>query len=121
MLTVRGPSYRPDSIRSGVASPEDVRALGAADCFSVCGRSLDCSAAHADAWGLLHGGINMCDVEIRNPKHEIRNKFKCPDSNEPQARLSSFRILIFGFVSDFGFRIFIFGLLFLGTWCEPAC
>ncbi len=70
----------------------------------------------------------MCDVEIRNPKHEIRNKFKCPNSNEPQARLSSFRILIFGFVSDFGFRIssfgfgiLVFGLLFLGIWCAPAC
>jgi len=70
----------------------------------------------------------MCDVEIRNPKHEIRNKFKCPNSNEPRAGLSWFRILIFGFVSDFGFRIssfgfgiLVFGLLFLGIWCAPAC
>jgi hypothetical protein len=66
--------------------------------------------------------------KAENPQHEIRNKFECPNSHEPQAHLSSFRILIFGFVSDFGFRvssfglgIFIFGLLFLGTWCAPAC
>jgi len=62
----------------------------------------------------------MHDVEIRNPKHGNRNKFKCPNSNEPQTRLSLFRILIFGLVWDFGFRIFMFGLLFLGTWCAPA-
>ena len=69
----------------------------------------------------------MCDVEIRNPKHEIRNKFESRNSNDRQAHLSSFPILIFGFVSDFGFRIssfgfgiFVFGLLCLGIGCTSA-
>ena len=70
----------------------------------------------------------MHDLQIRNPKQEIRNKFKSQNSNQQQAGLSSFRIFIFGFVSDFGFRIssfgfgiFMFGLFFLGIWCAPAC
>jgi hypothetical protein len=49
----------------------------------------------------------MRDVEIRNPKHEIRKAESRP--------VRGFRI------SCFGYRIVIFGWFFLGTWCAPAC
>ncbi len=44
-------------------------------------------------------------AEIRNPKSEIRKQRMVWDVR----------------ISDFGFRIWILGWLFLGTWCAPAC
>src|SRR5437879_4042899 len=59
VLTVLGPSDRSHAFRTGVASPEDIRALGVADRVSVCGRGLDCPATHAGAWDLLYGALTM--------------------------------------------------------------
>ena len=46
--------------------------------------------------------------EVRNPKPEIRNKSEIQNpngQNEPATRVLVIRILDFGFVSNFGFRI----------------
>ena len=51
--------------------------------------------------------------EIRNPKSEIRNKSEIqnPNVQNPRGRLVlDIRILDFGFVSDFGFRVSDFGM-----------
>ena len=53
-----------------------------------------------------------CGPEIRNPKHEIRNKSKIPNHKSETRRglvalefVLSFEFFCFGFVSDFGFRV----------------
>ena len=49
--------------------------------------------------------------KIRNPQHEIRNKFKIPITNDLNQAVSSLSILDFEFVSDFVLRISYFASL----------
>jgi len=52
--------------------------------------------------------LKSCAKWSRNPKLEIRNKFKTLNSNDQKKDVTTVSIFVhsdFGFVSDFGFRV----------------
>jgi hypothetical protein len=63
-LAVHGLSDLADSIRTDNAGSQGACAVGPDDSYTVRGRNLDCSSAHANAWSLGRGWLKMRTVVL---------------------------------------------------------